>query len=90
MTIAEAISAATERLSTQWPVVLTAVLACAAAWLVQKLLMSNPYSKIPLVGGQIGNEEKRRAAYMGGAKDILLEGYNKFKNGVFKVTTIKG
>lgn len=90
MALGEALSAAVERLSTQWPVVLSAFLACAVAWLVQGSLKPDHLSKIPLIGAEIGDETKRRAAYMQGAKDMIEQGHRKFKNGIFRLTTPRG
>lgn len=90
MAIFEAISAAAERLSVQWPFVLSALLVCAVAWFAQGSLKQDPLSKIPLIGRELGDEAKRRAAYMQGAKDLFDEGHRKFKNGVFRVTTPRG
>lgn len=90
MAIAEAISAATERLSTQWPFVLTAVLACAVAFIIQMSRKSDPISKIPLVGAEFGDEAKRRQAYHERSREIVLGGYKKFKDGIFRMTTPRG
>lgn len=67
----------TELVATQWPVLATTLLACAAAWLLQALLKKDPMSKIPVVGLEFGNAEKRRAAFMQSAKDIYIDGYQK-------------
>lgn len=67
----------TEQLAAQWPYVLTTVLAFAAAWLLQAVLKQNPLSSLPMVGSEIGNADKRRAAFFQGAKNIYLEGYQK-------------
>lgn len=67
----------TELLAAQWPYVLTTVLAFAAAWLLQAVLKQDPLSNLPMVGSEIGNADKRRAAFFQGAKNIYLEGYRK-------------
>lgn len=90
MAITDAIAAAAQRLSTQWPFVLSALLVCAVAWLAQGSLKQDPLSKIPLIGGELGDVTKRRAAYMRGAKAMFDEGHQKFKNGVFRMTTPRG
>lgn len=90
MAIADAVVAAAQRLSTQWPFVLSALLVCAVAWLAQGSLKQDPLSKIPLIGGELGDVTKRRAAYMQGAKEMFDEGHRKFKNGVFRMTTPRG
>jgi hypothetical protein len=66
-----------ELLAAQWPYVLTTVLAFAAAWLLQAVLKRDPLSSLPMVGSEIGNADKRRAAFFQGARNIYLEGYRK-------------
>lgn len=90
MAIAEAISAAVERLSTQWPYVLSALLVCAVAWVAQGALKQDPFTKIPHVGSEIGDKAKRQTAWLMSAKGLLSEGYNKFRDGTFRVTTQTG
>lgn len=90
MAIHDAASAAAGRLATRWPFYLAAIFICAVAWLVQAALKPNPLSKIPLVGGEHGDEAKRRVAYMRGANNMLAEGYRQFKDGIFRITTPKG
>lgn len=70
-------SKVTELLATQWPYVLSTFLAFAAAWLLQVLLKQDPLSSLPMVGAEIGNADKRRAAFVQGAKNFYLEGYRK-------------
>ena len=67
----------TELLAAQWPYVLSTLLAFAAAWLLQAVLKQDPLSSLPMVGSEIGNADKRRAAFVQGAKNIYLEGYRK-------------
>jgi hypothetical protein len=64
-------------LATQWPFIATALLACATAWAFQALMKQTPLSKLPLIGTEIGDAEKRRVAYMRGAKQLYLDGYKK-------------
>lgn len=89
MALIDAISAASERLSYQWPYVLTAVLACGVAWLLQVTLKSDALSKIPLHGNEIGDADKRREAYMKDARKLLADGTERFKNGIWRVTTAR-
>lgn len=67
----------TELLATQWPYVLSTFLAFAAAWLLQAVFKQDPLSSLPMVGSEIGNADKRRAAFVQGAKNFYLEGYRK-------------
>lgn len=73
----------------KWPVILTSVLACLVAVGLRYVLQTNPISDVPLVGKEIGSEEKRRQVYLAGAKKLYVSGYHKFKDGVFRVTTSK-
>lgn len=67
----------TDLLAAQWPYVLSTILAFAAAWLLQVVLKQDPLSGLPMVGSEIGNADKRRAAFVQGAKNMYLEGYRK-------------
>lgn len=82
-------TSATELLTKQWHLFLAPALVYVVVWLGKRILLQESLTKIPLAGLDLGNEGKRRAGYMAGAKDIYLEGYRKFKHGVFRVTTPK-
>ena len=47
------------------------------ALVAQRFLAQRPISSLPLAGAAIGNAEKRRKAYLEGAKNIYAEGYQK-------------
>ncbi|ROW10379.1 hypothetical protein VMCG_02000 [Cytospora schulzeri] len=66
-----------ELVATQWPYIATTLLACAAAWVFQVLLKQTPASKIPFIGLEIGDVDKRRLAYMQSSKQLYLDGYRK-------------
>ncbi|KAL1866060.1 hypothetical protein Daus18300_006961 [Diaporthe australafricana] len=87
MATTSASSKFTDLVATQWPYVLSTLAAFAAAWLLQALLKKDPLSNLPMVASELGNADKRRAAFVQGAKTIYLEGYRKFKKGVFRITT---
>ncbi|KAG6361075.1 hypothetical protein INS49_009296 [Diaporthe citri] len=70
-----------------WPFILIAVVAFAAVRLFQSLSKQDPISKIPLVGGEIEDESTRRMIFAKGAKQVYQEGYRKFKNGLFRVSS---
>ncbi|CCF38023.1 ent-kaurene oxidase [Colletotrichum higginsianum] len=70
-----------------WQAALTLLVTLVVGYLAKTSLSSNSLSKIPLVGLEIGDEEKRRLAYLGGAKNIYQQGYQKFKDGIFQITT---
>ncbi|KAI1498348.1 cytochrome P450 [Biscogniauxia marginata] len=71
----------------RWATVLISVLVLASAVLVPRLVDILRISKIPLVALDLGNTEKRRQAYLTGARKLYNEGYRKFKDGVFRITT---
>ncbi|PSR87239.1 ent-kaurene oxidase [Coniella lustricola] len=89
MALAEVASAAVERLSTQWPFVLSALLVFAAAWFMQSLFKQDPLSKIPFIGAEVGDESKRLTAFLQDAKAMYAQGYKKFKQGMFRLTTTR-
>ncbi|KAK7409073.1 hypothetical protein QQX98_008734 [Neonectria punicea] len=69
------------------PVLSTALLVFLGALLVPHLLQKVQLWKIPIVGEELGNTEKRRQAYLAGARSLYTDGYRKFKDGVFRITT---
>jgi hypothetical protein len=81
---------ANSRKMRMWPFILIAVLVSAAARLFQCLPKQNPISKIPLVGDEIKDEGTRRMMFAKGAKHVYQEGYRKFKNGLFRVSSPRG
>ncbi|KAH8743285.1 cytochrome P450 [Diaporthe sp. PMI_573] len=70
-----------------WPFVLIIAVASAAVWLFQSFSKQDPVSKIPLVGDDIEDEGTRRMRFAKGAKHVYQEGYRKFKNGLFRVSS---
>jgi hypothetical protein len=64
-------------LAERWPAVTAAVFACFVAFLVPKALGTLRMSRIPTVGEEFGGEEKRRQAYLAGARKLYNEGYKK-------------
>lgn len=73
-----------------WPFVLVVVIGSAAAWLFQCFSKQDPIAKIPLVGDDIEDEGTRRMRFAKGAKHVYQEGYRKFKNGLFRVSSPRG
>ncbi|WZH47168.1 cytochrome P450 [Fusarium acuminatum] len=73
----------------RWPVVLTALLVCFIAAITPKVGSVLRLWTIPIVGEELGSTEKRRKAYLAGARKLYSDGYQKFKNGVFMITTSK-
>ncbi|KAF3768858.1 cytochrome P450 [Cryphonectria parasitica EP155] len=87
MALGELASGSIEGLSTKWPFILTTLLALVGTWLLQLLFKQDPLSKIPFAGSDIGDENKRRVAFMQDAKAIYADGYQKFKNSLFRITS---
>ncbi|KAI0593268.1 cytochrome P450 [Biscogniauxia sp. FL1348] len=73
--------------SERWATILISVLVLASAVLIPKVTDMLRISKIPIIAVDLGNSEKRRQAYLTGARKLYNEGYRKFKDGVFRITT---
>ncbi|OIW23840.1 cytochrome P450 [Coniochaeta ligniaria NRRL 30616] len=69
------------------PLIATTAIVSLLAFIIQRLFSKASLSHFPLAGAMIGDAEKRRKAYLAGAKSIYKEGYQKFKNSVFRVTS---
>lgn len=63
----------------RWPVVLTALLVCFVAAIAPKLGNILRLWTIPIVGEELGSTEKRRKAYLGGARKLYSDGYQKVR-----------
>jgi hypothetical protein len=59
------------------PLVVSTVAAILLAIGLQALLARNPLSDIPQIGQELGSDEKRRQAYLQGAKNLYNDGYRK-------------
>ncbi|KAM5366233.1 hypothetical protein ACJZ2D_010661 [Fusarium nematophilum] len=73
--------------SNRWPILLVTFVVCIGAALAPKITGTIRLWSIPTVGDELGGTEKRRKAYLGGARKLYYDGYRKFKNGVFMITT---
>ncbi|KAK1983621.1 cytochrome P450 [Colletotrichum cereale] len=74
----------------RFPVAATVLLACAFAFIVQSVFKHDPLSEIPIVGVEHGGQESRRKKFVdGGAKNLYLDGYRKFKDRSFQITTTR-
>ncbi|KAI1033565.1 hypothetical protein LB505_012981 [Fusarium chuoi] len=71
----------------RWPLLVTALVACFVATVAPRLVNVLRLWSIPTIGEELGNTEKRRQAYLGGARKLYSAGYQKFKDGVFLITT---
>lgn len=59
------------------PLIATTILVSLLGLLVQRYFAQPRLSGIPLVGASLGNVEKRRKAFLAGARPIYMEGYQQ-------------
>ncbi|OLN88210.1 Ent-kaurene oxidase 1 [Colletotrichum chlorophyti] len=72
------------------PMAAVALFACVAAILLQTALKADPWSDIPMIGTEYGGSESRRKKFMNGeARNLYLDGYRKFKERAFRITTAR-
>ncbi|KAF4498894.1 cycloheximide-inducible CIP70 (cytochrome P450 family) [Fusarium agapanthi] len=71
----------------RWPLLVTALFACFVAAVAPRVVNVLRLWTIPTIGEELGNTEKRRQAYLRGARKLYSAGYQKFKDGVFLITT---
>ncbi|SPQ25579.1 258d739b-6356-4995-8922-698f1a5f90e4 [Thermothielavioides terrestris] len=69
------------------PLILPTLVALLVVLLVQNVWSRRPLANIPVVGEELGGDQKRRQAYLSRAADLYLEGYKKFKDSVFRIVT---
>lgn len=72
-----------ETFSERAVVVFVAILAVALASIGPKAINLIRLASIPYVGSEFGSEEKRRVAYLQGARNLYYAGYEKVRNGLF-------
>lgn len=77
-------SLAAETLSGRSLVIFVAIIACILTFLGPKTATFIRLASIPFIGTELGNEEKRRQAYLQGARKLYYAGYENFKNGIFR------
>lgn len=75
-----------ELVAAQWPYVASTLLVCAAAWVLQAVLTQTPISKIPFIGLELGDADKRRLVYMRSAKQLYLDGYKKASSQLYQTS----
>ena len=63
----------------RWPVLLTAILVCFVTAIAPKLGAPLRLWTIPVVGAELGSTEKRRKAYLRGARKLYSDGYQKVR-----------
>ncbi|KAK0609184.1 Cytochrome P450 monooxygenase atmQ [Lasiodiplodia hormozganensis] len=61
----------------------------AAAVVAAVFLRRDPLAAFPVIGKEWGDEKTRRERFVTGAKQIYLDGYKKFKDGVYQITTVR-
>lgn len=61
----------------RWPVISAALAACAIALILPMVLQTIRLSSVPVVGKELGGTERRRQAYLVGAKKLYIDGYRK-------------
>jgi hypothetical protein len=67
-----------DMLSERLPLIGATIIVSLVAFIVQRSFSHDPLAKIPLVGLEIGDLEKRRQAFQnGGAKALYKQGYEK-------------
>ncbi|CAI0654364.1 unnamed protein product, partial [Colletotrichum noveboracense] len=59
------------------------------AWLAQSFFKNDPLANVPVVGGQGGAWKKRKEFAAGKGSDYYIEGYRKFKDSIFRVSTLR-
>lgn len=72
-----------QELEARWPVVAITAVTLLAALIVPGLLKNDPLASIPEVGRGQKDFMKR------GGWQVYTEGYNKFKDGIFRITTMR-
>jgi hypothetical protein len=61
------------------PLILPTLVALLVVLLVQNVWSRRPLANIPVVGEELGGDQKRRQAYLSRAADLYLEGYKKVR-----------
>lgn len=70
-----------ETFSERAAIVLVAILAVALASVGPTVISLVRLASIPYVGSEFGSEDKRRVAYLQGARNLYYAGYEKVRNG---------
>ncbi|KAL2023330.1 hypothetical protein VTK56DRAFT_3068 [Thermocarpiscus australiensis] len=83
-----AAQAISEIIGDKLPLILPTAVALFAVVIIQSFLTRSPsLANIPVIGQELGGDEKRRQAYFSRASELYLDGYKKFKNSVFRIVT---
>ncbi|KAL0941723.1 Ent-kaurene oxidase 7 [Colletotrichum truncatum] len=78
-----------DQISKHLPAVTAGLVFIVFAWLAQSWFKVDPLANVPVVGGQGGAWKRRKEFAQGKGADYYIEGYRKFKDRVFRVTTLR-
>ncbi|ETS77988.1 hypothetical protein PFICI_10050 [Pestalotiopsis fici W106-1] len=70
--------------------VLIAIIIIPTTIFIVSHLLSSGAAQFPLLGGELGNSEKRRKAFFAGAAALYDQGYAAFRDKPFRLTTVDG
>ncbi|KAL1838832.1 hypothetical protein VTJ49DRAFT_2189 [Mycothermus thermophilus] len=82
-----AVLAVLDALQGRLPLVVPTLAAVLVVFIAQYVLNRTPLVGVPLVGQDLGSDEKRRQTYFANASGLYLEGYKKFKDSVWRIVT---
>lgn len=77
-----AISELSRLLGDRLPLVVPTLAVLLLAYLLPRLFKNDPLAHIPDIGKELGDDEKRRQAYLYGANNLYREGYRKVSFGI--------
>lgn len=66
--------------SNRWLIIVTALFACLVAAIGPRVVNALRLWTIPTIGEELGSTEKRRQAYLAGARKLYSAGYQKVKS----------
>lgn len=75
----ESVNIIVDRLVERWPVVLACLLVSVVAGVYPHIRNGLNIYKIPIIGSELGSTDKRRQAYVRGARKLYNDGYNKVR-----------
>ncbi|KAK4141456.1 uncharacterized protein C8A04DRAFT_39069 [Dichotomopilus funicola] len=81
------VQAISEAIGARLPLIVPTLAILAVVLVLQHVTSRSPLAHIPVVGQELGGDEKRRVAYLTRALELYGEGYKKFKNSVFRIVT---
>ncbi|KAK4210620.1 putative cytochrome P450 E-class, group IV [Rhypophila decipiens] len=71
------------------PLVLSTSVVFLAVYLFKIFLTPDPLANLPIIGEDLGGDEKRRQQFRLNAKATYNEGYKKFRDGLFRIITTR-